>query len=108
MDEMIAKQYGQDVIDSLSVLEAVVPTLHEELWSKLTEIFPMLALALQSKYAIIRQSASKCFATICDIMTSESMHFVIEKLIPFLGDALSLTNRQGAVELIYRKLRLLC
>ena len=27
-DDLVAKQFGQDVIDSLSVLEAVVPALH--------------------------------------------------------------------------------
>jgi len=102
MDDRIAHKHGQDVIDSLSVLEAVLPTLHEELWHKLVDIFPMLSLALRSKYAIIRQCASRCFATVCDIMTAESMRFVIENIVPLLGDALSLSNRQGAVELMYR------
>jgi hypothetical protein len=103
MDALIAKQYGQDVIDSLSVLEAVVPTLHEGLWPTLIQIFPMLNLALRSKYAIIRQSAARCFATVCDVMTPDAMRFVIEEAVPLLGDPLSLSNRQGAVELIYRK-----
>lgn len=103
MDALIAKQYGQDVIDSLSVLEAVLPSLHEDLWPKLEAIFPKLALALQSKYAIIRQSSARCFATVCNIMTTEAMRFAIERMMPLLGDPLSLINRQGAVELIYRK-----
>jgi TATA-binding protein-associated factor len=101
-DDLVAKQFGQDVIDSLSVLEAVVPTLHQGLWPKLFEIFPMITLALQSRYAIIRQSASRCFATVCDVMTSEAMHYAIENVVPLLGDPLVLSNRQGATELIYR------
>ena len=101
-DDLVAKQFGQDVIDSLSVLEAVVPTLHRDLWPKLSEIFPMITLALQSRYAIIRQSASRCFATVCDVMTSEAMRFVVENVVPLLGDPLVLSNRQGATELIYR------
>ncbi|ESK94301.1 tbp associated factor [Moniliophthora roreri MCA 2997] len=100
-DTLMEKQFGQDVIDSLSVLEAVAPTLHEDLWPKVSETFPMLLLALRSKFAIIRQSAARCFATICDIMTAEAMRFVIENVVPLLGDALSLENRQGAAELIY-------
>ena len=101
-DDLVAKQFGQDVIDSLSVLEAVVPTLHQDLWPKLAEIFPMMTLALQSRYAIIRQSAARCFATVCDVMTSEAMRYVIENVVPLLGDPLVLSNRQGAAELIYR------
>jgi TATA-binding protein-associated factor len=102
-DDLVSKQFGQDVIDSLSVLEAVVPALHQDLWPKLSEIFPMLKLALQSRYAIVRQSAARCFATVCDVMTSEAMHYVIENVVPLLGDPLVLSNRQGAVELIYRQ-----
>lgn len=106
VDAAIGKSLGQDVIDSLSVLEAVVPTLHEELRSKLSDLLPMLSLTLRSRFAIIRQSAARCFATICSVMTVESMLFVVEKVIPFLGDSLNLSNRQGATELIYRSCNL--
>lgn len=102
-DALIEKQHGQDVIDSLSVLEEVIPTFHEELWPKLYSLFPMIDLALQSRFAIVRQCAARCFATICDLMTSEAMKYVIEKIVPLIADPLVLTNRQGATELIYRK-----
>lgn len=62
----------------------------------------MLDLALHSRFAIIRQSAARCFATICDVMTLDAMRYVVEHLVPLLGDALVLANRQGATELIYR------
>lgn len=101
-DVLIEKQYGQDVIDSLSVLEAVAPTFHEKLWSNLAQTFPMMDLAIRSRFAIIRQSAARCFATICDVMTTDAMRYVIEHLVPLLGDPLVLSNRQGAIELIYR------
>lgn len=105
---LIEKQHGQDVIDSLSVLEDVIPTFHENLWPKLHEIFPMIHIALQSRFAIVRQAASRCFAIICDLMTSEAMRYVIEKIIPLLQDPLILTNRQGATELIYREFKYIC
>ncbi|KZT70176.1 SNF2 superfamily chromatin remodeling protein [Daedalea quercina L-15889] len=101
MDKQIEKQFGQDVIDSFSVLEAIVPTFHESLWPKFTEIFPIIILALRSRFAIIRQAAAKCFATMCDTMTMDAMRAVIETVIPYLGDDLKLSNRQGATELIY-------
>ena len=84
------------------MLEAVVPTLHGELRHKLSELFPMLNLTLRSQYAIIRQSAARCFSTICEIMTVDAMLFVVENIIPFIGDSSNLHNRQGAAELIYR------
>jgi TATA-binding protein-associated factor len=101
-DELIEKQYGQDVIDSLSVLEAVVPTFHNGLLHKLQELFPMMDVALRSRFAIVRQAAARCFATLCDVMTLEAMRYVIESVIPFLQDPLVATNRQGTMELIYR------
>ncbi|KAG0705295.1 hypothetical protein DFH29DRAFT_1031866 [Suillus ampliporus] len=100
-DALMDKQHGQDVIDSLSVLEAVVPSFHPDLWPKLAELFPAITMALRSRYAIIRQAAARCFATICNVMTSDAMRFAIEKIIPLLGDAIVLSNRQGAAEAIY-------
>lgn len=102
-DSLMSKQYGQDVIDSLSVLEAVVPTLDEKLWAKVATLFPMIVIALRSQYAIVRQAASRCFATICDVMTLDGMGYVVENVLAFLGDALVLSNRQGSMELIYRE-----
>lgn len=103
MDSAIDQHFGQDLIDSLSVLDAIIPTFHEELWPRCHALFPMLGLALRSKFAIVRQCAARCFATICDTMTAAAMRFVIEKVVPFLGDPINLSNRQGATELAYRK-----
>ncbi|TFY76749.1 hypothetical protein EWM64_g7263 [Hericium alpestre] len=105
VDALIEKQYGQDVIDSLSVLDAVVPTLHQDLWPNLRELFPMMALTLRSRFAIIRQAVARCFATICDVMTIDAMRYVIETIIPYLGDTVNLSNRQGATELIFNILQ---
>lgn len=106
MDGLIEKQSGQDIIDSLSVLEAVVPTFHQDLWPKFRELFPMISLALRSRFAIIRQCSARCFAAMCDVITLDAMNFVIEVVVPFLGDTSNLPNRQGATELIYRKVSL--
>jgi TATA-binding protein-associated factor len=102
-DTLLDRKFGQDVIDSLSVMEAVVPSLHQDIWPKIVDTFPMMLLALRSKFAIVRQSAARCLSTVCSVMTSEGMRFVIEQVVPLLGDPLSLTNRQGASELIHRK-----
>lgn len=102
-DKLMEKQVGQDVIDSLSVLKVTASTLHENLWPRLVELLPKLTLALRSRFAIIRQCTARCFATICNVVTVEAMRHVIEHVVPLLGDPVSISNRQGAVELIYRK-----
>lgn len=101
-------QRGQDIIDNLVILDAIVPTFHERLRSSLTEIFPHLLCALKSRFAVIRQLAGQAFATICDISTTDAMRFVIDNIVPLLDDPLVLIHRQGAVEVIYRKLFVVC
>ncbi|KIJ44189.1 hypothetical protein M422DRAFT_228203 [Sphaerobolus stellatus SS14] len=94
-------QKGQDVIDNQVIIDAIVPTFHEHLLPRLSELFPYMLLALRSKYAVVRQMAAQAFATICDVCTSEAMRYVIDNVLPLMGDPLTLTNRQGAIELIY-------
>lgn len=94
---------GQQVVDSLTVLHVVVPSLDPTLHARVVELFPVIAKALRSKYALIRQAASRSFSTLCDTITTDGMRFVIEHVLPFLGDTTILENRQGAMELIYRR-----
>ena len=96
-------QKGQDVVDNLVILDAIVPTFHERLWPRLFELFSRLVLALRSRFAVVRQLAAQTFATICDVATSEAMRYVVDHVLPLLGNALVITNRQGAIELIYRQ-----
>ncbi|KAF8590478.1 SNF2 chromatin remodeling protein [Ramaria rubella] len=94
-------QKGQDVVDNLVILDAIVPTLHEHLWPRLYNLLPQLVLALRSRYAVVRQQAAQSLATVCNIATSEAMRYIIDHVLPLLGDALTITNRQGAIEMIY-------
>ncbi len=102
-DKLMERQYGQDVIDSLSVLRVTSSTLHHGLWDRLVMLLPNLTFALRSRFAIIRQCSAKSFARICGVIITQAMRHVIEEVVPLLGDSLSLSNRQGAVELIYRE-----
>ncbi|KAG8888095.1 TATA-binding protein-associated factor mot1, partial [Tulasnella sp. 403] len=70
-------------------------------------IFPYILGALKSRYAVIRQCAARCFATLCDVFTTDAMRYVVEKVVPRLGDSLVLSNRQGAMELIANVVQLL-
>ncbi|CAG8530565.1 8145_t:CDS:10 [Ambispora leptoticha] len=96
-----ATDAGQDVIDSLQVLQILTPAVHESLHSKITELLPQIIKAVQCKYSVIRYVAARCFATIANVVTIPSMQIIIDQVIPFLGDSQSVIHRQGAAELIY-------
>ncbi|KAM5538911.1 hypothetical protein V8D89_007406 [Ganoderma adspersum] len=78
------KREDQDVIDSLSVLEAVMPTFHAHLSHHSVELFLHVILALRSRFVVVRQ---------------DSMRYVIETVVLFLDGASVLVNRQCAVQL---------
>ncbi|KAI5824142.1 hypothetical protein K523DRAFT_401828 [Schizophyllum commune Tattone D] len=63
---------------------------------RLTQLFPVILLALQSKYTFIRQIAARSLATVCVMLTTEAMRSIIKRVVPLLAGALSLTNRQGS------------
>ncbi|CAG8444968.1 8385_t:CDS:10 [Ambispora gerdemannii] len=96
-----SNESGQDVIDSLQVLQILTPVVHESLYSKITELLPQIVKAVQCKYSVIRYVAARCFATIANVITIPSMQIVIDQVIPLLGDSQSVIHRQGAAELIY-------
>lgn len=93
---------GQSVLDCLTALSTVVSSLHEDLRPPVKVVFPFVATALRSRYAIVRQAAARCFAEICNVITVDGMHFLVDSIIPYLGDPSLVANRQGTVELIYR------
>ncbi|KAG8861908.1 TATA-binding protein-associated factor mot1 [Tulasnella sp. 330] len=98
---------GQTIVDELTVIQGVAPHLHPELLPHMTTLFPYILGALKSQYAVIRQCAARCIATLCDVFTTDAMRFVVEHVIPRLGDPVVLSNRQGAMELIAMIIQLL-
>ncbi|CAG8585707.1 17161_t:CDS:10, partial [Cetraspora pellucida] len=92
---------GQDVIDSLQILQTLVPVFHESLQLKVTELLPCIVKAIQCQYSVIRSMAARCFATIANVITIQSMQIIIDHIIPLLGDSQNVIRRQGAAELIY-------
>jgi TATA-binding protein-associated factor len=101
VDARLEKHSGQDVIDSLITIQTVVPALHCELYHRVVQLLPFVLLTLRSRFAVVRQTAARCLATICDVITSEGMHFTVKHVIPLLGNAKSVTDRQGAIEAVF-------
>jgi hypothetical protein len=94
---------GQDVIDALTSLRMVAPSLDVSLHPRLITLFPSVILALQSRFSLIRTTAAKCIAALCDVMTEEGMKRMVDDVVPLIGDATRVEARQGAIEAVHRK-----
>lgn len=93
--------YGQDVIDALSVIRALLPFIDPTLYNDFIPIFPLIQTILKLKYSVLRYSAAKCFASICKVMPIQGITFLVENILPMVSNALDIYSRQGAIECIY-------
>ncbi|WWC90834.1 uncharacterized protein L201_005771 [Kwoniella dendrophila CBS 6074] len=100
-------QAGQDIIDCLTSLRLIVPELDPILHPKLDALFLPIIMALQSSFAVIRHSAAKCLAALCDVMLNDGMKKVVDDVVPLVGDATRVSSRQGAVEAIHHTIKIL-
>ncbi|RXK40222.1 TATA-binding protein-associated factor [Tremella mesenterica] len=94
-------QAGQDVLDALTSIRLILPELHSNLHDKVGGLLPSIILALQSSYAVVRLSAAKCLATMCEVMTEKAMKEVVDRVVPLIGDAKRESARRGAVEAVH-------
>lgn len=93
-------EFGQEVVDGLSILRALVPNIHSTLYPFVVELMPLVAKALRSQLSIFRYAGAKCFATICSVLRIEGMTMLVEHVLPF-SNSDDLHCRQGTIELIY-------
>ena len=94
--------FGQSIIDELSVMRTLLPTLHPTLVTQLQEMHVHLINALNCKFSVIRFAAARCFATMCKVDIIPGMNYMVENVLPMVGDQATLARRQGAIECIYR------
>ncbi|KAF3394673.1 putative helicase mot1 [Penicillium rolfsii] len=94
-------ELGQEVVDGLSTLRALLPKFDPGLYSWVIGLMPLIAKALQCRLSVIRYAAAKCFATICSVITVDGMTMLVEKVLPTINNALDVHHRQGAIECIY-------
>lgn len=97
----LSSQEGQRVIDSLSVLQVLLPHFSKGVNIRIAELLPLILGISCSAFAVLRNCAAKTLAVACKAMPNVGMLFVIEKVIPLLGDASSEINRSGGIEAIY-------
>ncbi|KAK0362778.1 TATA-binding protein-associated factor mot1 [Friedmanniomyces endolithicus] len=92
---------GQEVVDAMSTLRALVATLDPALHDWVLALLPYVAKALQSKLAVLRYIAAKCFASVCSVITVQGFTMLVEKVLPPINNAHDPVQRQGAIECIY-------
>jgi TATA-binding protein-associated factor len=93
--------FGQEVIDGLSTLRALVGKLHPDVRVFVKDLLPLIAKALQSRLYVLRYTAAKCFATICSVMSVEGVTMLVENVLPTISNPSNVHWRQGAIECIY-------
>ncbi|KUL90479.1 hypothetical protein ZTR_00231 [Talaromyces verruculosus] len=94
-------ELGQEAVDGLSTLRALLPKFHPGLHPWVIKLMPVIAKSLQCELSVIRYAAAKCFATICSVITVEGMTMLVEKVLPTVNNASDVHHRQGAVECVY-------
>ncbi|KAJ5279082.1 hypothetical protein N7478_004454 [Penicillium angulare] len=94
-------ELGQEVVDGLSTLRALLPKFDSGLYPWVNGLMPLVAKGLQCRLSVIRYAAAKCFATICSVITVAGMTMLVENVLPTINRALDVHHRQGAIECIY-------
>lgn len=94
-------QTGDDIIEALSTLRALAPGLHAGLHSWVLGLMPLIANGMRSRLSVIRYAAAKCFATLCSVITTDGMTMFVRDVLPGIGSAVDLHERQGIIECIY-------
>ncbi|KAM7209261.1 hypothetical protein V8F20_000599 [Naviculisporaceae sp. PSN 640] len=97
----VGSTFGQEVVDAMSVIRTMTPTLHPTLHPFVMRQVPLIINALRSELSIFRYMAAKCMATICSVITVEGMTALVEKVLPSINNPVDLNFRQGAIEVIY-------
>ncbi|KAH8180130.1 hypothetical protein LIA77_01649 [Sarocladium implicatum] len=95
------QEFGQEIVDAMSVIRTLTPTLDKALHPFVMNLLPLVIKALHSELSVFRYMAAKCLATICSVMTVEGMTALVEKVLPSISNPLDLNFRQGVTEAIY-------
>ncbi|KAA8904703.1 hypothetical protein TRICI_005400 [Trichomonascus ciferrii] len=92
---------GQEIIDSLAIIRAMLPHLDSNLYGEFIPHFELIQKIIKSKYSVLRYAAAKCFATVCSVIKVDGISSLVENVLPMISDALNDHARQGAIECIY-------
>jgi len=93
--------FGQEIVDAMSVIRTMTPTLDPALHPFVMEMMSLVIKALHSELSVFRYMAAKCLATLCSVITVQGMTALVERVLPTVNNPVDLHFRQGAIEAIY-------
>jgi TATA-binding protein-associated factor len=93
--------FGQEVVDAMSLVRTLAPTLDPALHGFVMELVPLVIRALRSELSVFRYMAAKCMATVCSVATVQGMTALVERVLPSMTNPIEVTHRQGAIETVY-------
>ncbi|KAF2486515.1 SNF2 family DNA-dependent ATPase domain-containing protein [Neohortaea acidophila] len=102
-----ASTTGQQVVDAMSTLRALIANLDPGLHAWVLDLLPFIAKALQCRLAVLRYIAAKCFASVCSVITVQGFTMLVEKVLPSINNAHEVVYRQGAIECIYHLIQVM-
>ncbi|KAK3705187.1 hypothetical protein QZH41_013983, partial [Actinostola sp. cb2023] len=91
---------AQTLVNSLQVLELLIPHIEESLLAMVVDLFPNLLVCLQHPYCAVRHMSARCMGVLSTAASQQTMKHVISDVIPLLATGDSVDKRQGAVEAI--------
>lgn len=92
---------GQEIVDGMSIIRALVPRIHTDLLDVLVDYYQLIGTALRSSFSVLRYAAAKSLAAICSVMKVKGMTYLVEHVLPMFNNGLDMRCRQGAVECVY-------
>ena len=94
-------EQGQALVDALSTLRTLSPTLDPGLHSWMVSLLPSIGTAMRSPLSVIRYTAAKCLATVCSVIPVDGMTMLVQDILPNISNPLDLRDRQGITECVY-------
>lgn len=98
---------GQAIIDCCTLVQVTVRNLEKSLQEQVLQLLPSLTLAIKSRFSVIRSIAAKTLAHLADCITQDVVLYIVQHVVPLLGNVASVTFRQGAMETIEHVVRML-
>ena len=98
---------GQQAVDAISSLRALISSLHTDLHAWVLDLVPCVVTALHCDFPVFRYTAAKCLASICSVMPVQGFTLLVEKVLPSISHGHEVAHRQGAIECIYHLIQVM-
>ncbi|SCU88020.1 LAFA_0E10220g1_1 [Lachancea sp. 'fantastica'] len=93
---------GQEIVDAMGVLRALVVYMSKDVQNnEVLPRLPYLVKFLRSDLPVFRYSAARALADLANTLPIQVLPFIIQKALPLMNNPSSVTDRQGATELVY-------